>query len=112
MYYIYDINNLRIPYFLDHRPAMFEEKSKAMRMCEIMNSVIKDKTFIVTCSRGLYIGSKVRVSDSAGSYDCVITEVQLDETSPVLLYKVEYEGEGGGYDWLYDFEIEVRWGEE
>ena len=80
-------------------------------MCNIMNFVIKDRTFIVTCKRGLYVGAKVSVSDSTGTYIGTITEVQVNNTDSVLLYKVEYDTENGGYDWLYDFELEIIWEE-
>lgn len=109
MYYIYDITNLRIPYFIDHKPAMFDTEDEAVQMCNIMNS-ITSHTFIVTCKRGLHIGAKVRVSDDTKTVNGTIEAVQLVRNSVMLLYKVEYDE--GGYDWLCDFEIEVRWGEE
>ena len=104
MYYIYDITNLRIPYFLDHRPAVFDTQEDAVHMCNIMNSIIKDHTFIVTCQRGLSLGARVSVSDDTKTVRGTISAVQLIRNSVSLLYKVEYDE--GGYDWLCDFELE------
>jgi len=110
MYYIYDVNNLKIPYFLDSKPAMFEDSRKAQMMCHIMNSVMPDRTFIITCKRGLFVGARVKVTDSYGQYTATITAIQVDHDNHSLFYKAEYDN--GGYDWLCDFELEVVYEEE
>lgn len=105
LFYIYDLNNMKMPYILDNRPAMFDTRELADRMCHIMNFVMKDHDFIVTCRRGLTIGARVHVQYSTKDYYGTITDIKrVGRKSSRVLYDVKCDN--GMQEWFRDYELE------
>jgi hypothetical protein len=110
LFYIYDINNLKMPYILDNRPAMFETRELADRMCHIMNFVMPDRTFIVTCRRGLIPGCRVRISyGNLKNYFGTIIAVERIEKSSRILYDIKCDD--GMREYFRDYELQRIWEE-
>ena len=99
-YYIYAVDNLRIPYYLDGKPAEFDTRRKAERMCDMMNYVIKGRSFVVVCRIGLILGAKVSTHKGLG----VIIGTRIRDNGSSLIYTVKLEN--GECDDFCDYALE------
>ena len=105
LFYIYDINNMKMPYILDNRPAMFDTRELADRMCHIMNFVLKDHDFIVVCKRGLSKGARVRATYNTEVFYGTITDIKrVGKKSARVLFDVKCDN--GMQEWFRDYELE------